>query len=218
MSDASDRPAQPVAEEEGGRLGRLISAVWLVPVVALLIALGIAWQSYSDRGELISIAFPDASGIEVGQTTLRYREVAVGVVEDVGFSSDLQQVNVYVRVNRSIAPYLDESASFWIVQPEVTTRGVQGLNTILSGTYIQGTWDNEPGTVETAFTGAARAPVVPPGVQGTAIVLRARDSARLGPGAPILYRGIEVGEVAEPRLSPDGTEIRIDAFVRSPYD
>ncbi|MEM8850867.1 MAG: MlaD family protein, partial [Pseudomonadota bacterium] len=217
MTDAPDRPATPVVDD-GRRISRLISAVWLVPLVALLIALGIAYQSYSDRGVLVAIAFPDASGIEVGQTTLRYREVAVGVVEDVGFSSDLQEVNVYVRVNRSIAPFLDESASFWIVQPEVTTRGVSGLNTILSGTYIQGTWDSEIGEAQTAFAGAPRAPVVPPGVMGTAIVLRARDSARLGPGAPILYRGIEVGEVAEPRLSPDGTEIRIDAFVRSPYD
>ncbi|MEM7489276.1 MAG: MlaD family protein [Pseudomonadota bacterium] len=217
MTDSPDTPATPVADT-GGRVRRLVSAVWLVPVVALLIAFGIAWQSYSDRGELVAIAFPDASGIQVGETTLRYREVAVGVVEDVGFSADLQEVNVYVRVNRSIAPYLDESASFWIVQPEVTTRGVQGLNTILSGTYIQGTWDSELGEAQTAFVGAARAPVVPPGVRGTAIVLRARDSARLGPGAPILYRGIQVGEVAEPRLSPDGTEIRIDAFVRSPYD
>ena len=216
MSDTQG-PATPVTDRSRP-VRRIISAVWIVPIIALLIALAIAWQSYANRGVLVSIAFPDASGIEVGQTTLRYREVAVGVVEDVGFTPDLQEVNVYVRVSRNIAPYLDESAAFWIVQPEVTTRGVEGLNTILSGTYIQGAWDSEPGEARTAFEGADRAPVVPPGVEGTAIVLRARDSSRLGPGAPILYRGIEVGEVAAPRLSNDGTEIRIDAFVRAPYD
>ncbi|PWJ22312.1 Paraquat-inducible protein B [Jannaschia seohaensis] len=196
----------------------MVSAVWLVPIVAVIIALAIAYQSYANRGVLVAIAFPDASGVEIGQTTLRFREVTVGVVEDVGFSSDLSQVNVYVRVSRNIAPYLDESASFWVVQPEVTTRGVEGLNTILSGTYIQGTWDSEIGTPQTAFLGDERAPIVPPDVEGTAIVLTTRESSRLGPGAPILYRGIEVGEVAQPRLSPDGSEIRIDAFVRAPYD
>ena len=216
MTDAQG-PATPVADR-GRPVRRIISAVWIVPIIALLIALAIAWQSYANRGVLVAISFPDASGIEVGQTTLRYREVAVGVVEDVGFTPDLQEVNVYVRVSNNIAPYLDESAAFWIVQPEVTTRGVEGLNTILSGTYIQGAWDSEIGTPRTAFDGTERAPVVPPGGEGTAIVLRARDSSRLGPGAPILYRGIEVGEVAAPRLSPDGTEIRIDAFVRAPYD
>ncbi len=217
MTDDPNRPAAPVAEPRASR-GSAISAVWLVPVAAILIALAIAWQSYRDRGVLISVLFPDASGVTIGQTTLRYREVVVGVVEDVGFTADLSQVNVYIRVNNDIAPYLDEDASFWIVQPEVTTRGVQGLNTILSGTYVEATWDAETGDARTAFAGDERAPIIPPGVEGTAIVLRARDSSRIGSGAPILYRGIEVGQVAQPRLSPDGTEVRVDAFVVAPYD
>ncbi|MGB3690150.1 MAG: MlaD family protein [Jannaschia helgolandensis] len=217
MTEPSDRPATPITERTRRRRG-IISAVWLVPIIAIIIALAIAWQSWSDRGVLIAVTFPDASGVTAGQTTLRYREVTVGVVEDVGFTADLSQVNVYIRVNKEIAPYLDDDASFWVVQPEVSARGVQGLNTILSGTYIEGTWDNSVGATKVAFLGDERAPIIPPGVEGTAIVLRAKDSSRLGPGAPILYRGIEVGEVATPRLSPDGTEVRVDAFIRSPYD
>ncbi|MCK0169043.1 MlaD family protein [Jannaschia sp. S6380] len=217
MTDDPNRPATPVAEPRRRRRG-VVSAVWLVPIIAILIALAIAYQSWSDRGVQIVVAFPDASGVTPGQTTLRYREVTVGVVEDVGFTADLSQVNVYIRVNKDVAPFLDDDASFWIVQPEVTARGVQGLNTILSGTYVEGTWDNEIGEPQVAFLGDERAPIVPPGVEGTAIVLRAKDSSRLGPGAPILYRGIEVGEVAAPRLSPDGTEVRVDAFVLAPYD
>ncbi len=217
MTDDPDRPASPVAEPTR-QMRRVVSAVWLVPIMAVLVALAIAWQSWQSRGVLIAVTFPDASGVEAGTTTLRYREVTVGVVEDIGFTADLQFVNVYIRVNNAIAPYLDEDASFWIVQPEVTARGVEGLNTILSGTYIEGTWDNTIDEPRVAFLGDERAPIVPPGVEGTPIVLRARDSARLGPGAPILYRGIEVGEVADPRLSPDGTEVRVDAFIRAPYD
>ena len=212
-------PAAPDLEPSDRSRLRTVSAVWLVPIIAVMIAGAIAWQSLRDRGALISITFPDASGVTIGETTLRFREVIVGVVEDVGFSSDLDSVNVYVRVNNEIAPYLDEDASFWIVQPQVTTRGVEGLGTILSGTYIEGTWDSEIGDTADAFVGDERAPIVPPGVDGIAIVLRTGgNSARLGAGAPILYRGIEVGEVAAPRLSPDGTEVRLDAFVRAPYD
>ena len=220
MTDTPDQkvPARPVADTGRRKRRGVVSAVWLVPIIAILIALGIAYQSWSERGVLISVSFPDASGVTAGQTTLRYREVTVGVVEDVGFTSDLTEVNVYIRVNTEIAPFLDEGASFWVVQPQVSARGVQGLNTILSGTYIQGTWDNVPGDAQTAFVGDERAPIVPPGVDGTAIVLRAKDSSRLGPGSPILYRGIEVGEVAAPRLTTDGTEVRVDAFIRAPYD
>ncbi len=220
MTDSPDpiTPATPVSEPARGRRRSMVSAVWLVPIVAVVIALAIAYQSYSERGVLITVAFPDASGVTAGQTTLRYREVTVGVVEDVGFTSDLSEVTVNIRVNNEIAPYLDESASFWVVQPQVSARGVQGLNTILSGTYIQGTWDNELGEATTAFVGNERAPIVPPGVQGTAITLRAKDSSRLGPGAPILFRGIEVGQVATPRLTTDGTEVRVDAFILAPFD
>ncbi|WP_179378508.1 PqiB family protein [Jannaschia marina] len=220
MTDSHDpiAPAKPVRDDRRARRRGVVSAVWLVPIVAIVIALAIAYQSWSQRGVLITVAFPDASGVTVGQTTLRYREVTVGVVEDVGFTSDLSRVNVYIRVNKDIAPYLDDNASFWVVQPEVSARGVQGLNTILSGTYIEGTWDSSIGETTTTFLGDERAPIVPPGIEGTAIVLRARDSSRLGPGAPILYRGIEVGEVSAPRLSPDGSEVRVDAFVLAPYD
>ena len=218
MTDRPDVPATPDIEPARGRRRLGISAVWLVPLAAVLIALAIIWQSFQDRGSLISITFPDASGLTIGETTLRFREVIVGVVEDVGFSDDLNFVNAFVRVESEIAPYLDEDAAFWIVQPTVTTRGVEGLGTILSGTYIQGTWDSEIGETKDAFVGDERAPIVPPGVDGTAIVLRAGDSARLGAGAPILFRGIQVGEVAAPRLSPDGTEVRLDAFILAPYD
>ncbi|WP_371156729.1 MlaD family protein [Jannaschia sp. 2305UL9-9] len=217
MNDTTETPHSPVMETTA-RSRRFVSAVWLVPIIAVMIALAIAWQSYSNRGVLITIAFPDASGVSVAQTTLRFREVTVGVVEEIGFTSDLSQVNVSVRVSRNIAPYLDDDASFWVVQPEVSARGVEGLNTILSGTYIEGTWDNEIDTPLTEFQGDERAPIVPPGVEGTAITLSTRESSRLGPGSPILYRGIEVGQVAQPRLSPDGSQIRIDAFVRAPYD
>ncbi|UWQ22449.1 MlaD family protein [Jannaschia sp. W003] len=210
-------PHTPVAEPLRRRRGN-ISAVWLVPMAAVLIALAIAWQAYSNRGVLIAVAFPDASGVTAGETTLRFKEVTVGVVEDVGFSPDLASVNVYIRVSKDIAPFLDEDAAFWVVQPSVSARGVTGLNTILSGTYIQGVWDSEIGVPKVVFAGTDTPPIVPPGVRGTAIVLRAADGARLEAGAPILYRGIEVGEVATPSLSPDGSEVRLDAFIRAPYD
>lgn len=210
--------ATPKLEPTRKRRRGAISAVWLIPLIAVMLAGAIAFESYRNRGVEIAIVFPDASGVTPGETTLRFREVTVGVVEDVGFSTDLASVNVYLRVNREIAQYLDEDASFWIVQPEVTARGVEGLNTILSGTYIEGTWDSEIGTALTVFEGSDSPPIIPPGVEGTAIVLRAADSARLEAGAPILYRGIEVGEVAAPRLSRDGTEVRLDAFIRAPYD
>ena len=41
-----------------------ISWVWLMPVLAVLVALGMVWQTYANRGPMITVTFPSASGIE----------------------------------------------------------------------------------------------------------------------------------------------------------
>ncbi|MDF0600240.1 MlaD family protein [Psychromarinibacter sp. C21-152] len=216
MSDPT--PAEPhVRRGAGGILFRL-SFVWLVPVLALAISLGVAWQSYSERGVLIEIAFESASGIAADRTELKYRDVSVGTVEDVSFSEDLGEVVVAVRVDRTLAPYLDSDAEFWVVQPEVSVRGISGLNTVLSGVYIEGSWDNDPGEPMTRFTGLPRPPLASPTRAGTALVLRARDGNSIAAGAPILYKGIPVGAIEAPQLAEDGDGVSINAFVEAPYD
>ena len=195
-----------------------ISVVWLVPLLALVISLGIAWKSYSDRGELITITFENASGIEVGQTHLKFRDVTVGIVEDVEFAPGLTHVIVSVRVDTEILPYLDENAQFWIVRPEISARGISGLNTVLSGVYLQGNWDTEIATAKDQFEGLEEAPVIDVQTKGTRITLRAKEGGRLDAGSPILYKGIEVGRVETPRLSENGDFVLIDAVIDAPHD
>ena len=117
-----------------------LSIVWVIPLIALVISLAVAWQAYQDRGPLITIKFSNGAGIAERETELRYRDVTVGVVEDVTFAPDLSGVVASVRVEPNVAPFIDRSATFWIVQPELTAQGVTGLDTVLSGVYIEGTW------------------------------------------------------------------------------
>ena len=112
---------------------RNLSFVWLVPILALALSLGLAWRSLADRGELIEITFANASGVTPGETELKYRDVVVGTVETVTFTDDLEKVLVRARVDKKVAPYLDTDTEFWVVRPQVTTRGVSGLSTVLSG-------------------------------------------------------------------------------------
>lgn len=195
---------EPTAAEPQMRpaKGPRFSAVWLVPILALAVSLGIAWQSYADRGVLIEIAFDSASGIAADKTELRYRDVTVGLVEDLRFSADLSQVITSVRVDKSLAPYLDAEAEFWVVRPEISAQGISGLNTVLSGVYIVGQWDSEPGTAQDSFQGLKDAPLNDPTQDGTRILLTARDGNSIAAGAPILYKGIPVGSVEAPTSRP----------------
>ncbi|KUJ80499.1 paraquat-inducible protein B [Ruegeria marisrubri] len=197
---------------------RNLSLVWLVPVLALAVSLGVAWKAYRDRGVLINITFANAAGIVEGETTVRFRDVVVGHVENVGFGRDLSQVVVSARIDKEIAPYLDEDASFWVVRPEVSARGISGLSTVLSGVYIEGAWDQQAGTPRSEFEGADRPPLVQPGRAGRRITLRTDDGSMISEGAPVLYRGIEVGRLEQPRLTLTGSNIVVDAFIEAPHD
>ena len=197
---------------------RNLSLVWLVPLAALAVSLGIAWQAYSDRGVLIRITFENASGIVANETTVRYRDVAIGQVEELGFTEDLSKVTVWARIDKKIAPYLDQDAAFWVVRPEVSTRGISGLSTVLSGVYIEGTWDQDPGAAATRFEGEDGPPLVQPGREGRRITLRTTDGSMISEGAPVLFRGVEVGRLEQPRLTVSGDSIVVDAFIDAPHD
>lgn len=197
---------------------RNLSFVWLVPILALAVSLGVAWKSYSDRGTLIEITFLNASGVIPGETTLRFRDVVIGRVEDVGFTADLSRVVVSARVNGQVAPFLDAGTEFWVVRPEVSTRGISGLSTVLSGVYIEGAWDDKIGEPARRFAGSEGPPLVQPGREGKRITLRATDGKQLAQGAPILFRGIEVGRLESPRLTVSGDSILVDAFIAAPHD
>ena len=214
MTDLPDPDIKPARRS----LIERISVVWLVPIGALLISLAIAWQNYASRGPLIEIAFEDAEGIRSGETEVRYRDVPVGVVEDVSFAEGLGSVVVSVRLDQEIAPYVDAESEFWVVRPQVTAQGVSGLSTVLSGAYIQGSWDTEPGGVGERFNGLASAPVARPDVPGLRVVLSSETGDGLLQGTPILYRGVQVGAVSTLQLAASGQAVLADAFIEAPYD
>lgn len=195
-----------------------ISLIWLVPLFALGISLFIAWQAISSRGPSIEISFTNGEGVEAGKTVLKYREVEVGTVESVRFGDDLQNVLVSVRVDKSIAPYINTDAKFWIVRPEVSARGITGLATVLGGVYLEGVWDDQPGPLATSFVGLDEKPLITGAEKGVEFVLSAPEANRVQAGAPIVFKGVTVGFIDAPQLTADGSAVTAKAFVKAPHD
>ncbi|QPM91239.1 MlaD family protein [Pseudooceanicola algae] len=213
----ADHPELMVKESRRATAER-ISIIWIVPLLALAIAIGVAWQNFSSRGQTIDITFANAEGISVSETELRYRDVTVGAVEKLAFTDGLEKVVVTVRVEPEVEDYVDSSASFWVVRPEVTAQGVTGLGTVLSGVYIQGSWDNDPGGLQREFTGASQAPLNAIGRPGLKIRLRAAAESGLTGNTPIEFRGIQVGDLGEAQISDDGTTVEANAIIYEPHD
>lgn len=213
-NDAAQLDIRPVKQ----RIWKRLSLVWLVPVAALAISLGAAWQNYNDRGTLITISFENASGIQAGETVIKYRDVTVGEVESVEFSEGLTVVLVHARVDKTVAPFLDDDAQFWVVRPDVSVRGITGLETVLSGVYIAGNWDTEADVAQDEFTGLEQPNLTTASQRGTVVILRTSDGGSITAGAPVLHKGIQVGYLESPELSLDGDQVVVNAFIESPYD
>ena len=62
---------------------RRLSIVWLIPLVAALVGAFVAWRTYSERGPAIAISFASADGLEAGKTKIKYKDVEIGLVEEV---------------------------------------------------------------------------------------------------------------------------------------
>lgn len=197
---------------------RGLSVVWLMPLAATVVAGYVVWHSYASQGPLITVDFPSAKGIESGKTVLRYRDMQVGLVEDLSFAPGLRSVEAHIRLKKDIAEYVDEGAEFWLVQPQVSARGVTGLDTVLSGVYIQGNWDGDIGPATDYFTARETAPLMTFGEEGARIRLRASGGNQLSAGAPVLFNGVEVGRLGAPTLSDSGAYVTIDAFIKAPHD
>ncbi|MGR3626979.1 MAG: MlaD family protein [Limimaricola sp.] len=213
---SAELPEVPVSGPKRSLRSR-VSVVWLVPVGALAVALGIGWQSWNDQGPLIEVTFEDAGGVLAGETELRFRDVAVGVVEEVGFTEGLDRVRISIRLDKDVADYVDAGSDFWIVRPEVTTEGVSGLDTVLSGVYIRGQWDGRAGPEESRFEGLERPPLLGPDQQGIEITLRATEGVLSG-NSPILYTGVEAGRIGEAGVSTDGFYVEAPGVIYAPYD
>ncbi|MFN2427977.1 MAG: intermembrane transport protein PqiB [Candidatus Binatia bacterium] len=216
MTDPETGPPTESVPEVLIEKRRGLPLVWLIPVVAAVVAAWLGWSTYSNKGPTITITFETAAGLEVGKTLVKYRDVTLGIVTDVTLSHDLTHVVVTAEMEKSAANQLHEDTEFWIENARVTASGVSGLGTLVSGAYI----GVKPGSgaPATSFKGSEEPPVLQVTVPGSKYTLHSDKRGSIGANSPIYYRGIQVGEVLGSSLDIEANEVVIFAFVRAPYD
>jgi paraquat-inducible protein B len=194
-----------------------IPVIWVIPLFAALVAIGIAVHRVLSEGPTVTIVFKAAEGVEAGKTFIRYKDVKIGQVTAVELTDDFARVRVTAQIAKHAEGLMVADAKFWVVEPRITLSGVSGLGTLLSGNYI----GFELGTSkkpQRGFTGLEVAPVITMDQPGRELVLRAEDLGSLGIGSPLYFRRIQVGQVIAFDLDPDGRSVRVRAFVNAPYD
>jgi paraquat-inducible protein B len=192
------------------------SIVWIIPIVAALVGGWLVFKTISEKGPTIRISFSDGAGIEAGKTKIKYKSVEAGVIQEIEMAEDLSRVFVTAEMKKSSEPHLTENTRFWVVRPQIGLGGVTGLDTLVSGAYIE--MDPQSGTPTLEYKGLDTAPLVTSREEGTLYVLVAQKLGGLQPGSPIDYHGVQAGEVMNYHFTEDGQSLLINIFIKSPFD
>jgi len=195
-----------------------ISAVWLVPIIALIFGAWLIVKAVSDRGTFITVQFESASGIVVGKTQVRYKGLTAGIVSDVEMSEDLQSVIVEIEMISSSKKMLTDKTRFWYVTADVSFQGVTGLDTLLSGSYINVMPDfDEEGEEQSHFIALTEEPPLDQATPGLHLSLKTNTLGSLGKKSPVLFKQITVGYVAGFNYESNSDLININLFIEPEY-
>lgn len=193
---------------------KLFSPIWLLPIIALALGAWLGVKSIRESGVEVRIHFPNATGISIGKTLVKYQGLTVGKVVDISIDDQLQGVNVDVLMDYRSSPFINQGSKFWLVTPKASITGVEGLDTLFSGNYI----GILPGVGESRsfFEAEITAPVITPGNEGLIVNITSNKLGSLDVGSPLFYRQIPVGKVVGYRLDSQH-KIIVTAFVQQQY-
>jgi paraquat-inducible protein B len=214
----SETASEPGLIRASTRRSRRVSAIWLLPIVAIAIGLWLAWDTLSKEGPTITVTFETAEGLQAGQSQLKFREINLGTVKSLALSPDHSHVVVTLATTKQAEPLLATDAQFWVVKPRLFAGNVSGLSTLVSGSYI----GMLPGTASDAhkhdFVGREDPPVLAANVPGRTYLLKASRLGSVTLGSPVFFRDLSVGEVLGWDIGDMADSATIHAFVRAPYD
>ncbi len=194
----------------------LRSKLWWVTVACFILAFWLTWTSLPSVGPTITIRFPDGHGLKAGDA-VRHRGIEAGIVESVALSDDLSQITATVTLTPGAAGLAREGARFWIVRPQLSLAGVSGLDTAVGAKYIGVSPGDPDASQQSRFEGLGAAPPDENSGEGIDVVLRSDSKHGVTVGAPVTWRGVDVGQILSINLSPDARFVDIHARINSEY-
>ena len=219
MSDTSQGPELPnfpsVITKAQRRWAPQI--IWIIPIVAILVGLGLMYKAVVDHGPTITVAFKSGDGLIAGKTNVKYKEVDIGLVKTVVLSEDHQQVLATIELNKDASDFSNKDTRYWIVRPRITASGVTGLSTLLDGPFIAADIGKSTEKID-SFVALEVPPILTGGTPGREFILRAPTLGSHSIGTPVYFRRLNVGQVVAYDLDKDGKYVSIRVFIEAPYD
>ncbi|WP_274968743.1 intermembrane transport protein PqiB [Succinimonas amylolytica] len=194
---------------------KLYSFIWTVPIVALIIAGTLIYRSHFNKGPEITLILSKADGIEAGKTAIKALSVNVGKIESISLSQDRKNVVAIARMNPGTEDLVRDDSRFWIQKVRIDRQGVSGLDTLLSGYYIELSPGNSP-KPSRMFTVMDDPPLATDD-KGIYLTLHSESLKKVSPGSALKFKGIEAGHVLDANYDFEKQIMSYRVFVAEPY-
>ncbi|MCW2290869.1 paraquat-inducible protein B [Pseudomonas sp. BIGb0408] len=193
------------------------SAIWVLPLIALLIGGWLGWRAYSEAGIEIQVVFASGEGIEAGKTEVVYKGMSIGKVTSLTLDQSEKQRGVIatLEMSKDVEYQLRAGTRFWLVKPSVSLAGITGLETLVSGNYIAVSPGNGEPTYD--FQALPQAPPLSDEQPGLHLTLKAERLGSLNRDSPVFYKQIQVGRVKSYELANDQTSVDVKVFIEPAY-
>lgn len=195
---------------------RRFSLVWLVPVLAFVVTALLIFHYSFDNSTYITLISEDAAGVEADKTLVKYRSVTVGNIKKVSLTEDKRFAELEVRIEPGEEELLRADTKFYLVKPRVQLSNITGLDTIISGNYIQ----LVAGTSDVScdkFVLEDKVPATVKDPNAMILTLTSSQGRRIVEGDPVTFRGFVVGSVNSSELDPDSGLISYKISIMSKY-
>jgi paraquat-inducible protein B len=193
------------------------SAIWVLPLIALLIGGWLGWRAYNEAGIEIQVFFASGEGIQAGKTEVIYKGMPIGkvIALELDDSGKQRGVRATIEMDKRVEPKLRSNTRFWLVKPSVSLAGITGLETLVSGNYITASpGDGEP-TLH--FTALTEPPPLADSAPGLHLTLKADRLGSLSRDSPVFYKQIQVGRVKSYALAEDQSTIEVKVYIEPAF-
>ncbi|WP_422910067.1 MlaD family protein [Pseudomonas sp. MAC6] len=193
------------------------SAIWVLPLIALLIGGWLGWRAYNEAGIEIQVTFETGEGLQAGKTEVIYKGMSIGKLTalELDDSGEQRGVRATLEMDKRVEHQLLSNTRFWLVKPSVSLAGITGLETLVSGNYIAASpGDGEP---TRKFTALNEPPPLADNAPGLHLTLKAERLGSLNRDSPVFYKQIQVGRVKSYALLEDQNQVEVKVFIQPEF-
>ncbi|MEZ7276074.1 intermembrane transport protein PqiB [Pseudoalteromonas sp. CO302Y] len=193
-----------------------ISAIWIIPLVALLIGAWMLYQYQANQGTTIFIRMPHAEGIVAGKTEIKVRSVKIGQVDHVRLSDKQNSVIARAQIDKHYEDLLTDDAKIWVVKPRIDDTGISGMSTLLSGVYLEFS-PGESKKLADKFKLQDEPALIANDVKGGRFTLLSYNAEVLDVSTGIYFKDYKIGQIETATFDWKNQAMKYGIFINEPY-